>query len=205
MMHNESGFKTGDLVIGSPDPSRSIFSATGARLSDSGVSIYGDPKLLQEHQKEMTRSLLRNGGKPLEPVATGKKGKKTKTKSTTPDNQYAAMLESMLYASEDQKSSDTIQTQTPITAAEETSVHFENSFGKMRAKVEQLIEHPMAYMLVFRNEDSMVFEPKTGESLTFYSDKKQSTQVYYPGVTFDSPDSDKKFMILFKLPEENQE
>jgi len=50
-----------------------------------------------------------------------------------------------------------------------------------------------------------LFEPKVGESLRLHTPSREVFEVYYPGVTFDSPDSDKKFMILFKVPEENQE
>jgi hypothetical protein len=83
------------------------------------------------------------------------------------------------------------------------TIQFENAFGKMKAKVEYVVEHETAFMLVFSDADSMVFEPKTGESLAFYSIDNTRHDVYYPGVTFDSPDSGKKYMILFKLPEEN--
>jgi hypothetical protein len=85
------------------------------------------------------------------------------------------------------------------------TVQFENDFGKMKARVEQMIEHPQAYMLVFKDEDAVVFEPKVGETLVFHTTDREQVSVYYPGVTFDSPDSSKKFMILFKVPEENQE
>ena len=85
------------------------------------------------------------------------------------------------------------------------TVQFENDFGKIRAKVEQVIEHEHAFMLVFTDEDAVVFEPKTGESLVFHTDDRRVFSVYYPGVTFNWPADDKKFMILFKLPEENQE
>jgi hypothetical protein len=60
-------------------------------------------------------------------------------------------------------------------------------------------------MLVFTDDDSMVFEPKIGETLVLHTPERYRASVYYPGVTFNSPDSDKKFMILFKVLEEEQE
>lgn len=195
--HNyDSGmFKTGDLVIGSSDPSKSVYKATGARVNSSGVSIYGSPEDLLEKEKELTASLVRNGGKKIasSPTKGAKKKETKKAKSWPPCNNYMT--------------AEYREESAPVVAQEEksVSVQFENSFGKMKAKVLSLVEHEQAFMLVFKNEDSVVFEPKIGETLSLYNQYKERYDVYYPGVTFDWPDSEKKLMILFKVPEENQE
>jgi hypothetical protein len=94
---------------------------------------------------------------------------------------------------------------TPEPERTYSVVQFENDFGKIKSKVENIIEHELAFMLVYSDEDAMVFEPKVGELLAIHTPDKQRIEVYYPGVTFDSPDSTKKFMILFKVPAEDQE
>jgi hypothetical protein len=48
--HDSGMFKTGDLVIGSSDPGKSVYTATGARVNNSGVSIYGSPEDLLEKE-----------------------------------------------------------------------------------------------------------------------------------------------------------
>jgi hypothetical protein len=93
----------------------------------------------------------------------------------------------------------------PVSKINLHTLQFENEFGRIKSKVEHIVEHDQAYMLIFSDTDAMVFEPKVGESLLLHLPDKTQVNVYYPGVTFDSPESSKKFMILFKLPEENQE
>ena len=100
---------------------------------------------------------------------------------------------------------DEHKTSAPPVEEKLQMIQFENDFGKMKAKVVHVIEQELAFMLIFKDEESMVFEPKVGESLVLHTPNKRRVDVYYPGVTFDSPDDGKKFMILFKLPEEEQE
>ena len=196
-MANDSGFKTGDLVIGSSDPSKSVYSMTGSKIIESGVSVFGDPQALEDQQKAITQSIIRNGGVRL-PVGTpDKKQKKTtralkQTKKEEPARDW-------------EEPAPVYMPPEPPKAKPEKTIQFENDFGKMKAKVLASIEHSQAFMLVFKNEDSMVFEPKTGESLKFYNVDREVYDVYYPGVTFDSPDSEEKFMILFKIPPTDQE
>mgnify|MGYP003335890544 CR=1 FL=1 len=185
-------FKTGDIVVGSTDPGRSVYSATGARIVKDGVAIYGNSSDLDSLQNELLASIARNGGKKLGATMDNKIKKKglikNNNKNTVMQTSYDGLVE-------------------PFVEKEikQFTVQFENDFGKIKARVEQLIEHPQAYMLVFSNEDAVVFEPKVGETLVFHTINREQVSVYYPGVTFDSPDSSKKFMILFKVPEENQE
>lgn len=200
--HNyDSGmFKTGDLVIGTSDPSKSVYSASGAKINSSGSSIYGSEADLDAHQKEITDSILRNGGKKIQ-TAVGKNTKKKEIKknrntSWPPIKPENSPIMEYGYIPEPPK----IATEISLT-----TVQFENAFGKMKAKVENIVEHEQAFMLVFRNEDDVVFEPKIGETLALYDHYRNRHEVYYPGVTFDWPVSDKKIMILFKVPSENQE
>lgn len=195
-------FKTGDLIIGSRDPGKSVYSATGSKIIDDGVSIYGDTATLVERSEELTASALRSGGKLISSDKNKKQSKKSNKplsrssrfqQATQPNKAYSAETEETyeVEPNPEQKSLKTVQ--------------FENDFGKIKVKVESIVEHEQAFMLVFENADSMVFEPKTGESLVFYPDNYRTFSVYYPGVTFNWPDNDKMFMILFKMPEENQD
>ena len=196
-------FKTGDLVIGSSDPNKSVYSATGSRIMADGVAIYGDNNDLSAQAEEITLSAMRSGGT----IMTQSKNKKSTKKSSTKTVKFQPSFDTgSLY----ENNSVFHAAPEPAAHVDEPkvilrTVQFENDFGKIRAKAEQVIEHEHAFLLVFSDEDSMVFEPKTGESLAFHTDDRRVFSVYYPGVTFDWPASDKKFMILFKLPEENQE
>ena len=192
--NDPSMFKTGDIVVGSRDPSKSVYSVTGARIIKDGVSLYGTDSELADQQKELLSSITRNGGKMLN-NSTGNKTVKVKKKNLTSNKQSAVVYERIEKPYEISKHEEVKQ----------YTVQFENDFGRMKARVEQMIEHPQAYMLVFKDEDAVVFEPKVGETLLFHTTNREQVSVYYPGVTFDSPDSSKKFMILFKVPEENQE
>jgi hypothetical protein len=171
-----------------------VYSVTGARIIKDGVSLYGTDSELAEQQKELLSSITRNGGKMLSNSVNSKTAK-VKKKNLAKTRQTAISYE-LTEAYQEPVRHDEVKQYT---------VQFENDFGKMKARVEQMIEHPQAYMLVFKDEDAVVFEPKVGETLVFHTTDREQVSVYYPGVTFDSPDSSKKFMILFKVPEENQE
>jgi hypothetical protein len=202
---SDSGiYKLGDIVIGSSDPSRSVYSADGAKIDNDGVAIYGSEKDLSRQSKEFVASVTRNGGV-LIPANTGLVNTKKKTSKTkkTPASRYMQPQQpesSEIYHYADYRDIPTVETQTI-----NPTVQFENDFGKIKAKVEHFVEQELAVMLIFKDEESLIFEPKTGETLTLHTPEKTRLSVYYPGVTFDSPDSNKKFMILFKVPEENQE
>jgi hypothetical protein len=194
---NTGMYRTGDIVIGSSDPSKSVYSATGTKIIDNGVTIFGSEEDLQMQAKELSKSAMRSGGKPIPLKSSTAKTKQTK-KKTSKSNQWSD------FAKEVYHQLDEVENMPPQEKPLQT-VQFENSFGKIKAKVETLIEHDMAFMLIFRQEEDLVFEPKVGEQLAFYTPDKYRYDVYYPGVTFDSPDNGKKFMILFKLPAEDQE
>lgn len=200
--HNyDSGmFKTGDLVIGSSDPGKSVYSASGAKINSAGSSIYGSDADLEAHQKEITDSIIRNGGKKIQtPGNKSAKKKEIKKNKNTSWPQYRPEILSNLDHSYQQESLSAPPTPSSIV------IQFENAFGKMKAKVESIVEHEQAFMLIFKTEDDVVFEPKIGETLALYDQYKNKYDVYYPGVTFDWPASSKKIMILFKVPTENQE
>ena len=198
---NDSGmFRPGDVVIGSPDPTKSVYSATGEKLINDGVSIYGDKRILESQSKELMQSAIRSGGKPLS-VNAATKGKPTTRKMVK--NKGKSFSEEMKNIYFELQKAGVEEAPTPIVKL--VTVQFENAFGKIKAKVMSLIEHDLAFMLVFENEDSMVFEPKIGEQLALHTQDKRRYDVYYPGVTFDSSNNSNKFMILFKVPEEDQE
>lgn len=201
MTNNDTGiYRTGDLVIGSGDPGKSVYSPSGAKLISDGVAIYGNERDLKAQSEELTRAAMRNGGIPLDASAQYAKSKKTSKKRTQySDTKNITIGQSMFQLDDEQKTS------VPPVEEKLQMIQFENDFGKMKAKVVHVIEQELAFMLIFKDEESMVFEPKVGESLTLHTPNKRRVDVYYPGVTFDSPDDSKKFMILFKLPEEEQE
>jgi len=198
-----SGFKLGDLVIGSSDPSKSVYSSSGAKLIHNGVSIYGDAEALEAQNEELTRAAIRGGGKLL---PTENKSKTDKNKRTTTRSRSNLSSKSTTTASK--RYSDYEETAEYFSETVEENLHlvqFENAFGKMKAKILHVIEQELALMLIFKDEDSMVFEPKVGETLSLHMPNKRQVNVYYPGVTFDSPDDSRKFMILFKTVPEEQE
>lgn len=198
--HDSSMFKIGDLVIGSSDPGKSVYSSTGAKINNAGSSIYGSEADLEVHQKEITESIIRNGGKKVH-TSNNKPTKKKeikKNKNISWPRHSPEILSNAEYS---------YLQENPLSSPEPNpiTIQFENAFGKMKAKVENIVEHEQAFMLIFKTEDDVVFEPKIGETLALYDQYKTKHDVYYPGVTFDWPASSKKIMILFKVPTENQE
>jgi hypothetical protein len=192
-------YRTGDLVIGSSDPGKSVYSSSGSKLIDSGVTIYGSSDALQEQYKDIVRSATMSGGKKI--AVSSPKGSSVKPKTKTKKSRSLSDISQPFDWTQ-------VEATEPAPAADPPlklkSVQFENDFGKIKAKVEHVVEHSQAYLLIFSDEDSVVFEPKVGELLILHTENLSET-VYYPGVTFNSPENTKKFMILFKVPEENQE
>lgn len=204
---SDSGiYKLGDIVIGSSDPSRSVYSANGAKIDSEGVAIYGSEKDLSRQSKEFIASVTRNGGV-LVPVNTNTNTANAKKKPSKPKKTPASRyMQSQQEESTEISYYETFKnTETPEPQTTSATIQFENDFGTIKAKVEYFVEQELAVMLIFKDEESLIFEPKIGETLTLHTPEKIRLNVYYPGVTFDSPDSNKKFMILFKVPEENQE
>lgn len=200
---NTGTFKVGDLVVGSSDPNKATYSANGAKINSNGATIYGNDGDLQQLGEDFVKSMTRHGGvkmvdKPGQssrPVS--KKGIKKKLSSVSNHKSVAHKDEEYaVYSSPEPAAPPQVVLHV---------VQFENDFGKIKAKVEYVVETDLAFMLIFSDEDAMVFEPKIGETLTLHTPDKYRHDVYYPGVTFDSPVDNKRFMILFKLPEENQE
>jgi hypothetical protein len=192
-------FKPGDIVIGSTDPSKSVYSATGAKLVENSFSLYGTEDQLEQMEKELITSVTRNGGKKIGTLSSTEKKKTKKIKKP-----QAATNTSFIVYNEPEDISDFAQKDV---SKEEvyTTVQFENDFGKIKAKAIYVADHEQAIMLVFKNEEEVVFEPKVGEKLQLYVDRHIKHHVYYPGVTFNSPFDNKRFMILFKVPEETND
>ena len=201
---NSGYLKTGDLVIGSSDPSKSVYSATGTQINPSGVTVYGSTGDLQERRLDVVRSAMRSGGVPLQ-LNNSKSSAKKKMMKKSPkveSTSFEQYVKSTISGSHSEEPENTMQekVETPLY-----TVQFENEFGRIKSKVEHLVEHEQAYLLIFSDEDSVVFEPKVGELLVLHTPSREQVTVYYPGVTFDSPDSTKKLMVLFKVPAEEQE
>ena len=199
MNNSDSGiFKTGDLVIGSSDPGKSVYSPTGQKIVQDGVSIYGSESALKDQRTEFVTSVMRNGGQPLSGGSQFAASSKKKTKAGKTQSKKLSVQE---YLSIHEAAMEK-PFKASIPEVKLETVQFENSFGKIKAKVEHIVEHEQAFMLVFSDEDAVVFEPKIGETLVLHISSRYSYSVYYPGVTFNSPEGNKKFMILFKVSEE---
>ena len=191
---DSSMFRVGDLVIGSSSPDKSVYSATGAKLIPDGVSLYGSDADLKTQSVELMKSVSRSGGVPVN-SNTGKVKKVSSKKRNMgqSSNDHARLFNPQDY-------------QEPVKKEKpQVTIQFENEFGIIKEKVDHVVNQDLAIMLIFKDEDSLIFEPKVGESLILHLPDENTVNVYYPGVTFDSPDSSNKFMILFKLPEENQD
>jgi len=203
MANNDSSiYRTGDIVIGSTDPAKSVYSANGAKILSDGVSVYGSEKDLMARQLDIAKLAIRSGGTPLKvSESLGKKQAKKKQ----PKKPIKADTSFEDYVNESFARVNSAPEQYEPSMKELISVQFENDFGKIKAKVEDLVEHELAFLLIFSDEDAVVFEPKVGEMLLLHTPGKQKFEVYYPGVTFDSPDNNKKLMVLFKVPADNQE
>lgn len=210
-------YRVGDIVIGSTDPSKSVYSITGTKINPAGVSLYGSEQDLTARARDLARSAVMAGGIPI-PITQGGASnpvsQMSKKKTTKKGKQEAFSKESYVsnITHEIGGYSKPLASRgfMPLNSTEEpvraqSTVQFENDFGKIKSKVESIVEHDLAFMLVYSDEDSVVFEPKIGELLAIHTPDKRRIEVYYPGVTFDSPDSSKKLMILFKVPAENQE
>lgn len=191
--------RTGDLVIGTRNPSESVYSAEGRKLVDGGVAIVGDEEDIQELQQQIKKAAKQSG----QQIVEEKKPRKKAIKKSNKVTKYIPVTkESPNYLPD---MSETMVENTYIVEEKikPQQVYFENAFGKIRSAVERVIEHDLAFMLLFSSEDEIVFEPKVSETLDF-TYNKISYSVYYPGVIFDWTDGVKKAMILFKVPKENE-
>lgn len=184
--------QTGDLVVGTNDPSKSVYSAEGKKIREDGVALVGDQEDIARLQSKIQTAAARSGKQ----LAENKKYRKKGTKGGKQIARYLPTSEEFL-------DTETFVAPTASKPTLPVFVYFENSFGKIRCALENVIEHEQAFMLVFANEEEIVFEPKVGETLEFMFNKTKHT-VYYPGVIFDWTDQVKKVMILFKTLNENE-
>ena len=191
--------RTGDLVIGTRDPSKSVYSAEGKRLVDGGVAVVGDEEDIAQLQEQIKKAAKQSGQQIME----DKKARKKAVKKSNKVNKYIPITKESANYLPDMSEVVVENTYIVDEKPKPQQVYFENAFGKIRAAVEQVIEHDLAYMLLFSSEDEIVFEPKVSETLDF-TYNKVSYSVYYPGVIFDWTDGVKKAMILFKVPKENE-
>jgi hypothetical protein len=186
--------KTGDLVIGNTDPAKAVFSANGKKLTE-GVFSVGSDSSIDEIKNSMIRNAT-NAGAKTTIVKKNKIRKQTKNIQVKPSSAPKAYREVF----EDVQYNQQQKTAEPEYSLKSQSVIFENSFGRMRVNVENILEHDFAFLLVFSDSSGLIFEPKIGETLKF-STGMLSSEVYYPGVIFDWPDGVKKAMLLFKQTE----
>ena len=180
----------GDLVVGGNNPSESVFSQTGSKLVEDTAVVHGTERDLAKIKEKFNQVAANMGGKPL-PLATEPLKSKRTRKATVKKEEPAA------YPTEIEDGSYSAKTQP----REKFTVQFENDFGRLKVKVVDVVEHELAFMVIFENEDDMTFEPKVGEKLSFFDKNREKYTVFYPGVTFDSTFGAEKRMILFKVEE----
>jgi hypothetical protein len=190
--------KTGDLVIGTRDPSKSVYSAEGRKLVDGGVAIVGDEADIEQLQEQIKKAAKQSG----QQIGESGKLQKKKGRKTKKINSYIPVDVEPTYKISTTENIEFVE-ESVIEKVKPTQVYFENAFGKIRSAVEKVIEHDLAFMLLFSSEDEIVFEPKVSETLDF-TYNKVSYSVYYPGVIFDWTDGVKKAMILFKVPKKDE-
>ncbi len=190
--------KTGDLVIGTRDPSKSVYSAEGRKLVDGGVAIVGDEADIEQLQEQIKKAAKQSG----QQIGESGKLQKKKGRKTKKINSYIPVDVEPTYKISTTENIEFVE-ESVIEKVKPTQVYFENAFGKIRSAVEKVIEHDLAFMLLFSSEDEIVFEPKVSETLDF-TYNTVSYSVYYPGVIFDWTDGVKKAMILFKVPKKDE-
>ena len=197
-MNDNTNLKVGDLVVGNSDPSKSVYTSTGAKITD-GVHLAGDHEAVVAMRNRIIKEAQAMGGEIVSSTGEAKgKIKKQKVKK----KEYTDTSDIPLWPIAEDVISQQPEVYSSPAAVLETVI-FENDFGKIRAKVETVIDHEQAMMLIFSSDDEVVFEPKVGETLKFYRNKIPQL-VYYPGVIFEWTDGIKRAMILFKKEEENE-
>jgi hypothetical protein len=203
-MQEDTNFRPGDIVVGNNDSTKSVYSSTGSRLTD-GVKVAGKAEDIAAKQNKILNDVRMSGGEPLV-SPTQQKNKKVKGKVKTKSYQSSENENSPFWGNHEDisfpaaypASTESVSQEPPVKLE---TIIFENEFGKMRAKVESILDHPQAMLLIFSSDDDVVFEPKIGETLTVYRNKIPQS-VYYPGVIFDWTDNIKRAMILFKKEDE---
>jgi hypothetical protein len=198
-MNDNTNLKVGDLVVGNSDPSKSVYTSTGAKITD-GVRLAGDHEAVSAMRDRIIKEATAMGGQVTKPhQETGGRSKKQKVKK----NEYSNATEIPLWPITEEVNAIFDEESTAIAPTALETVIFENDFGKIRTKVETILDHEQAMLLIFSSDDEVVFEPKVGETLKFYRNKIPQL-VYYPGVIFEWTDGVKRAMILFKKEEENE-
>ncbi len=203
-MSDPTKLNIGDVVVGTSDPSKSVYDSNGRKIRE-GVAFVGSEKDVEELRESIIRSAAAAGGKISPLKKTGKKAKKPVKNKTLSGRAYPTEPTYVPLNEPEpiQPPSMWEGSQEENIPVELETVSFENDFGKIRAKVETVIEHEMAFLLLFSNEDDITFEPKVGETLQFIRRSGYRFEVYYPGVIFSWTDGVKKAMILFKTDNSN--
>jgi oligoendopeptidase F len=167
-------------------------------LVDGGVAIVGDEADIEQLQEQIKKAAKQSG----QQIGESGKLQKKKGRKTKKINSYIPVDVEPTYKISTNENIEFVE-ESVIEKVKPTQVYFENAFGKIRSAVEKVIEHDLAFMLLFSSEDEIVFEPKVSETLDF-TYNKVSYSVYYPGVIFDWTDGVKKAMILFKVPKKDE-
>ena len=205
-MSDISHYKPGDMVVGSPVHNTPVFAADGRKLVDNPYQIAGDPDSLNKTAEDILRMSLAIGASlPDKPTKeqTVKKVKKGKIKPTSVEPQVKSSSFNLPFFTPYETVEQPVKRDVSV---EHKTIFFQNDFGKIKMKVEEVVEHDLGFALIFSNEDDIVFEPKAGETLLFLDPSKHAHKVLYTGITFTWHNGEWCVMILVKaeLPNDNE-
>jgi len=197
----DTEFKPGDYVVGR-------YSEMGKPIKPG--KVHGDADDIANLQQMILDHGGRSGGRALK-KETLKKESKGKVKKEPKAKKVNYPAEPVTMADvratmkarfqEDTEVEEMVHAQSAKEYSRKKTVHFYNALGKIKLVVDEVLESPMAFCLIFKNEDDIVFTPKVGETLNFINSDGEDYSVYYPDTLFTWIDHTKQLMILFKNDE----
>jgi hypothetical protein len=180
--------KPGDVVVGS-------YSDNGARIRPA--STPDTEEEVERRRIAFAQSAAISGGKIYN---AGQKVKKKKT--TTAKKRTVVQTDDDVAPLTPYETNKELETEKIENIAKSAKVvYLHNQMGRIKMKVEDVLDSEMAYCLVFSNEDAVIFTPNAGETLNFIDQYGNSHEVYYANTTFSWTDNTKQLMILFKRDE----
>lgn len=190
----------GDYIVPS-------YHAMGKRKDSSTGQFVGSKEQIQEKAESVLRSALSPGAKgsmlPAQVAITKKKpGQDKKSK---PIELVKPTLVNASYSLNNSVQQPFNLEQLPLLSQKSINVTFENDFGRMKVTVVAVLEESTAVILVFKDDESISFIPKNGESLNLLITKDNNMKVMYPGFLFTWTDGKHKLMVLVKEPDTHQD
>lgn len=198
----------GDFVVGS-------YNNMGTQIKPGG--LMGDPTELNEFQHLVLESAARTKGAeaaPIPQVQPSTKKKKTRLKKQPAVDINPPPLITLQQLEDEETSAEKTELENNIILAaakeiveaklKDVVIHIDG-FGKLKMKVEDVLESDMAYAFVFAKEEDIIFTPQAGQTLNITLPDGEMILAYYPDTLFTWIDNKKKIMVLFKQPSEEAE